>query len=161
MKLTEVIAVWELLHVKDVGEVGYCDLEAAIEKICGIVNNVPGSPPSIPYDVLAARVKELEAEVYSLTLWKRLPAAQMQSDPMRAAQLMAKANLDVIETNDRLSEEVKELKGKLAESKCLREAMKEALDTLDFYANKTFKVIMEDDHNRACDSLFAIQQAVK
>ena len=42
MKLTEVIKVWDELHVKDTGELGYCDLEKAIEKVVGIRNDVPG-----------------------------------------------------------------------------------------------------------------------
>jgi len=42
MKLTEVIAVWDILHVKQTGELGYCDLEEAIEKVVGIENDVPG-----------------------------------------------------------------------------------------------------------------------
>ena len=41
MKLTEVIAIWENLHRKDTGELGYCDLEKAIEQVEEIVNDVP------------------------------------------------------------------------------------------------------------------------
>lgn len=42
MRLTEVIAVWEELHQKNTGDLGYCDLEHAIEKVVGIQNDVPG-----------------------------------------------------------------------------------------------------------------------
>jgi len=42
MNLTDVIKVWDELHVKDTGELGYSDLEKAIEKVVGIRNNVPG-----------------------------------------------------------------------------------------------------------------------
>ncbi len=44
MKLTDVIAVWDLLHVKDTGELGYCDLEHAIEEVVGVEDDVPGGP---------------------------------------------------------------------------------------------------------------------
>ena len=47
MKLTEVIAVWDVLHVKETGELGYCDLERAIEEVVGIENDVPGDPPQV------------------------------------------------------------------------------------------------------------------
>lgn len=42
MNLTDVIKVWDELHIKDTGELGYPDLEKAIEKVVGIRNNVPG-----------------------------------------------------------------------------------------------------------------------
>ena len=41
MKLSEFIAIWEILHIKDTGDVGYCDLEKAIEQICGVENDIP------------------------------------------------------------------------------------------------------------------------
>ena len=41
MELTNVIKIWDELHVKDTGELGYCDLEAAIEQVIGIENDVP------------------------------------------------------------------------------------------------------------------------
>lgn len=40
MKLTEVIAIWDILHIKDTGELGYCDLEKAVEQVCSIENDV-------------------------------------------------------------------------------------------------------------------------
>ncbi len=45
MKLTDVIKVWEIIHVKDVGELGYCDLEKAIEKVVGVENDADPCPP--------------------------------------------------------------------------------------------------------------------
>lgn len=36
MKLSDVIKVWDELHLKDVGDLGYCDLERAVEKIVGV-----------------------------------------------------------------------------------------------------------------------------
>ena len=48
MKLTEVIKLWDILHVKYVGELGYCDLENAIEDIVGIENDITGCPPNKP-----------------------------------------------------------------------------------------------------------------
>lgn len=41
MKLSSVIAIWEILHSKDTGELGYCDLEKAIEQSVGIENDIP------------------------------------------------------------------------------------------------------------------------
>jgi hypothetical protein len=46
MKLTEVIAVWDLLHIKDPGDIGYCDLEKASDQVVGVENDVPGCQPS-------------------------------------------------------------------------------------------------------------------
>lgn len=40
MKLSAVIEVWDILHAKDCGELGYYDLEAAIEKADGIENDI-------------------------------------------------------------------------------------------------------------------------
>ena len=45
MKLSKVIQIWEELHKKDTGEVGYCDLETAIEGVDGIENDIN---PSLP-----------------------------------------------------------------------------------------------------------------
>ena len=41
MRLSEVIAIWDILHEKDTGDIGYCDLEKAIEQVCGIENDIP------------------------------------------------------------------------------------------------------------------------
>ncbi len=44
--LTEVIKVWEILHVKDVGEIGFCDLVSAMEEVgIKIINDIPGHQP--------------------------------------------------------------------------------------------------------------------
>lgn len=40
MKLTDVIAVWDILHIRDPGDIGYCDLLEAIEKVVGVENDV-------------------------------------------------------------------------------------------------------------------------
>ena len=40
MKLTKIIQIWEELHTKDVGEIGFCDLVNAIEKIVDIENDI-------------------------------------------------------------------------------------------------------------------------
>ena len=42
IKLTELIAVWDILHVKDVGEIGFCDLDSALESAgIIIINDIP------------------------------------------------------------------------------------------------------------------------
>jgi len=46
MRLTEVIEVWDRVHVLDTGEVGFCDLEKAIDEVVGVENDVPGCQPS-------------------------------------------------------------------------------------------------------------------
>ena len=46
MKLTDVIEIWEILHVRDVGELGYCDFEKAVGQVVGIENDVPGCQPN-------------------------------------------------------------------------------------------------------------------
>lgn len=48
MKLTNVIAIWDELHTKDTGEIGYYDFESIIEKIVGIENDVDASQPRQP-----------------------------------------------------------------------------------------------------------------
>ena len=40
IKLTEVIAIWEKLHIKDTGELGFCDLEKALDETIGVRNDV-------------------------------------------------------------------------------------------------------------------------
>jgi len=45
MKLTKVIEVWDKLHIKDTGDIGFCDLEKAIDEVIGIGNNVPQDQP--------------------------------------------------------------------------------------------------------------------
>ena len=40
MRLSETIAVWDTLHVKDTGEIGYNDLVEAIVKTVGIENDI-------------------------------------------------------------------------------------------------------------------------
>jgi len=45
MKLSEIIKVWELLHTKDTGELGYADLEKAIESVVGVENDITPCQP--------------------------------------------------------------------------------------------------------------------
>ncbi len=40
IKLSQVILIWEELHAKDTGALGYCDLEKAIEKVVGIEDDI-------------------------------------------------------------------------------------------------------------------------
>jgi len=39
MTLQEIIDIWEELHVKDTGELGFCDLANAVREVVGITNN--------------------------------------------------------------------------------------------------------------------------
>ena len=41
VKLTKVMEIWDELHIKDTGEIGFSDLEQAIDKIVGVENDVP------------------------------------------------------------------------------------------------------------------------
>lgn len=68
MKLSEVIAIWDILHVKDVGEIGFCDLERAIEEVVGTLHNdcLHGSvQPKLTDNIVEAvdRVSSVEEEV--------------------------------------------------------------------------------------------------
>lgn len=45
MKLTDLMKVWEIVHVKNIGDLGFCDIEKAVEEVCGIENDVPGFQP--------------------------------------------------------------------------------------------------------------------
>lgn len=40
MKLSKLIEVWGILHEKDTGDLGFCDLADAIEEVDGLVNDV-------------------------------------------------------------------------------------------------------------------------
>ena len=42
MKLSDVIKIWDTIHVMDLGELGFCDLEKAIDEIVGIENDCLG-----------------------------------------------------------------------------------------------------------------------
>jgi len=46
MKLTEVIEVWEKLHTRDTGEIGFCYLERAIDEAVGVQNDINSCQPS-------------------------------------------------------------------------------------------------------------------
>ena len=45
MKLTDIIKIWDELHIKNTGELNYCDLEKAIEKIVGLENDINPCQP--------------------------------------------------------------------------------------------------------------------
>lgn len=47
MKLSEVIRIWDILHTKDTGQIGYCDLENAIERVIKIENDIAGCQPAL------------------------------------------------------------------------------------------------------------------
>ena len=47
MKLTTVINLWDRLHKKDIGELGFCDLADAIEAEVGLENDICPNPPSV------------------------------------------------------------------------------------------------------------------
>ncbi|KKK79459.1 hypothetical protein LCGC14_2833260 [marine sediment metagenome] len=40
IKLSEVIEIWDELHVKDTGELGFCDLEKALDEKIGVENDI-------------------------------------------------------------------------------------------------------------------------
>jgi len=46
MKLSEVIRIWERLHIKDTGELGFCDLADAIEEVVGLANDISEYQPA-------------------------------------------------------------------------------------------------------------------
>ena len=39
MKLSQLIKTWDILHVKDVGEIGFCDLDEALQKAGVVIQN--------------------------------------------------------------------------------------------------------------------------
>ena len=45
MKLSLVIKVWDLLHVKNTGDLGFCDLVKAVEDVEGVEHGVDSSQP--------------------------------------------------------------------------------------------------------------------
>jgi hypothetical protein len=40
MKLSDVIKIWDILHVKNTGEISFCDLETAISETAGVENDI-------------------------------------------------------------------------------------------------------------------------
>ena len=69
MKLTEVIKIWDILHTKDTGELGYCDLERAIDTIVGVENDVSFNQPRSEIawvDKLPAPVQKFREMILSL-----------------------------------------------------------------------------------------------
>lgn len=47
MKLSELVRVWEILHQKDTGEVGFSDLVDAVDKVEFVVNDLNVCQPSL------------------------------------------------------------------------------------------------------------------
>jgi len=49
MLMSQLVRAWELLHVKNTGDIGFCDLEAALE-LAGVEleNDVPTERPKAP-----------------------------------------------------------------------------------------------------------------
>ena len=52
VKLSELIAAWDTLHKKDTGDIGFCDLDAALSAAgVVVVNDIEGvEPPEEPQD---------------------------------------------------------------------------------------------------------------
>ena len=66
MELKEIVDIWDKLHVKDTGELGFCDLADAVEKVVGItcdgvkVRDLdPVEPPLSPEIWINERLIEL------------------------------------------------------------------------------------------------------
>lgn len=45
IKLTSVIKIWDQLHARDTGEIGFCDLEKALDNTVGVVNDINSCQP--------------------------------------------------------------------------------------------------------------------
>ncbi len=45
MKLSNVIKIWDLIHIVDTGDIGFCDLEKAIDQTVGVENDIDSSQP--------------------------------------------------------------------------------------------------------------------
>lgn len=46
MKLTDVMRIWDILQSKNCGELGYCDIESAIEAVVGIQEDIRKEQPT-------------------------------------------------------------------------------------------------------------------
>ena len=52
MKLTQLIKTWDVLHTKDTGEIGFCDLDNALAEAGVVVeNDVNSCQPDLPRDL--------------------------------------------------------------------------------------------------------------
>lgn len=45
MKLSDVIKIWDKLHLKDTGDLGFSDLDNAISKVVGVENDISPCQP--------------------------------------------------------------------------------------------------------------------
>lgn len=42
MKISDVIKVWDIIHFRSIGDLGFCDLEKAIDETVGVENDIAG-----------------------------------------------------------------------------------------------------------------------
>lgn len=46
MKLSDIIKIWEIIHTRDTGDLGFCDLEKAIDEIVGVIDDISPCQPT-------------------------------------------------------------------------------------------------------------------
>lgn len=60
MKLSNVINVWDVLHIKDTGDICFEDLVGAITEIVGVQNDIPSNQPKFSYSSALATFRCME-----------------------------------------------------------------------------------------------------
>ena len=40
VKLSDIIKIWDILHIENTGDIGFCDLEKAIDEVVGVENDI-------------------------------------------------------------------------------------------------------------------------
>ncbi|KKL07931.1 hypothetical protein LCGC14_2581020 [marine sediment metagenome] len=46
MKLSTLIKLWDVLHLHDTGDLGFCDLADVVEEVMGLENDISPLQPS-------------------------------------------------------------------------------------------------------------------
>ena len=64
MKLIAVIEVWDKLHTKNTGDLGFCDLEKAIDEVEGVENDIKKWRKRIQLQIKSLHFK-------SVVMWRR------------------------------------------------------------------------------------------
>lgn len=58
MKLTDIIEIWDQLHIKNTGDIGFSDLEKVIERVMGVENDISPEQPTLKTNVIAGRYED-------------------------------------------------------------------------------------------------------
>jgi len=93
MKLSDVIKVWDILHVRDTGELGFCDLERAIDAVVGTQNdckNLQEIQLRIGSKKTIKTKFEIIGQICSLCGWRGKPKAKHTCEALKELKRRSK-----------------------------------------------------------------------